>query len=93
MIESRLEKSIAQLDRMHEFERTPSASEVFDASFLPPLGQRLVPSGEEAPIVEEPARSRANPYRASRCPLASERGTALDRQQSGRRASAGATFG
>ena len=53
VIESRLEKSIAQLDEMHEFERVPSASDVFDASFLPPLSQRQVPSGEEQ-IVDAP---------------------------------------
>ena len=90
VIESRLEKSIAQLDRMHEFARTPSASDVFDASFLPPLGQRLVPSGEEATSEEGPG---APPAGTGRVGVRSLTERYHRRQRSGGRANAGATLG
>ena len=43
VVDSRLEKSIAQLDTIHNFSSTPTAADIFDASFLPVMGSRLVP--------------------------------------------------
>ena len=42
VVESRLDKSIAQLDSIHGFDKTPSADDVFDASFLPALATRQI---------------------------------------------------
>lgn len=61
VIESRLEKSIAQLDAIHGFGTRPLASEVFDNNYLPALGKRLLPEQEtvppNAPVSTEPAET------------------------------------
>ena len=38
----RLEKAIDQIEMTHEFKSKPKAADVFDASFLPPAGERKV---------------------------------------------------
>ena len=50
IVEPRLEKSIRQLAEMHEFAETPRAADVFDASYLPALGQRRVPEERAEPL-------------------------------------------
>jgi len=50
IVEPRLEKAIAQLADIHEFERSPRASDVFDASYLPEMGRRLVPDEGDASV-------------------------------------------
>lgn len=42
VIDSRLEKSIAQLDSIHKFDEDFSASDIFDEQFLPALATRQV---------------------------------------------------
>ena len=42
VIDSRLEKSIAQLGSIHDFAQLPAVSDVFDDSFLPSIGSRQV---------------------------------------------------
>ncbi len=42
VVDSRLEKSIAQLDSIHAFEQTPSASDIFDSAFLPASATRQI---------------------------------------------------
>jgi len=51
VVQPRLEKSIAQLAEMHEFAEIPTATDVFDDSYLPELGRRLLPSEEAQPLV------------------------------------------
>lgn len=40
VVSARLEKSIAQLETMHDFSSTPNAEDIFDARFLPSLSAR-----------------------------------------------------
>ena len=42
VIDSRLEKSITQLDSIHGFSKIPSAADIFDDRFLPAMPARLV---------------------------------------------------
>ena len=42
VIDSRLEKSIAQLDGIHAFEQTPSATDIFDSAYLPASATRQI---------------------------------------------------
>jgi len=42
IIESRLEKSISQLDSIYDFDEIPSAGEIFDDSFLPARATRQI---------------------------------------------------
>ena len=42
IVNARLEKSIAQLDSIHDFAVKPSASDVFDESFLPAISARTI---------------------------------------------------
>ena len=42
VVNSRLEKSIAQLDSIHDFPQTLVSDEIFDASFLPSLSTRQI---------------------------------------------------
>lgn len=51
VVEPRLEKSIAQLAEMHDFADIPAAADVFDDSYLPELGSRLLPNEDEQPLV------------------------------------------
>jgi len=41
--DARLDRSIATIAAAYDLPRTPSAGEVFDRSFLPPLGERRLP--------------------------------------------------
>ncbi len=43
VVESRLEKSIAQLDAIHGFNKIPKASDIFDKSYLPAIASRQLP--------------------------------------------------
>ena len=61
VVEPRLDKAIRQLAEIHGIDEPPAASDVFDASYLPELGRRLVPSADEAtappaPMPEPAAR-------------------------------------
>lgn len=51
VVERRLDKSIAQLADIHEFDTVPTAADIFDSSYLPELGRRLLPSENEKPLV------------------------------------------
>ncbi len=42
VIESRLAKSITQLDSIHGFNNLPAATDIFDNSYLPAIGARLL---------------------------------------------------
>jgi len=42
VIDKRLEKSILQLSMIHEFSSTPSASDIFDNSYLPAMESRKI---------------------------------------------------
>lgn len=63
VIDSRLEKSIAQLAAMANFASTPSAQDIFDKSYLPPIGVRMLrpaaavsaPPPTDTPKTETPA--------------------------------------
>jgi NitT/TauT family transport system substrate-binding protein len=39
---ARLERSIDQIGEEHKFKKRPQASDIFDDSFLPPVGGRLI---------------------------------------------------
>lgn len=43
VVDSRLEKSIAQLDSIHGFTNKPKAIDIFDSSYLPTVSARLLP--------------------------------------------------
>jgi NitT/TauT family transport system substrate-binding protein len=43
VINARLEKSIAQLNSIHNFSSVPAATDIFDDSYLPPMGNRQLP--------------------------------------------------
>lgn len=43
VVASRLEKSISQLDSIHDYASKPTASDIFDDSFLPEYNARLLP--------------------------------------------------
>ena len=64
VVESRLDKAIGQLAEIHGIDEPPAAAEVFDASYLPELGRRLLPSADESPETAPPV------------PPGAERGTA-----------------
>jgi len=43
VVDARLEKSIAQLDTIHQFTNTPVATDIFDNSYLPAFALRQLP--------------------------------------------------
>jgi len=47
VVETRLNKSIEQLSNIHGFTHIPTASDVFDSSFLPSLDARQIPPAPE----------------------------------------------
>jgi len=54
VVDARLNKSIVQLDNIHDFAKVPAASDVFDSSFLPALATRQIPPAPD-PLAVEPA--------------------------------------
>lgn len=54
VVESRLEKSIAQLDAIHGFKNAPTASDIFDNSYLPVAGLRQLPEQTTLPPENSP---------------------------------------
>ena len=58
VVESRLEKSIAQLNAIHGFKTVPKASDIFDSSYLPSVSARLLP--EQASSDETSAAQKDN---------------------------------
>lgn len=59
VVETRLDKAIAQLAEIHGFEEVPSAADVFDPSFLPELGRRQVPTEDAADVPPPPDAASA----------------------------------
>lgn len=55
VVAARLEKSIAQLSSIHNFASVPTASDIFDDSYLPALAFRRLETQPQAPIVTENA--------------------------------------
>lgn len=53
IVDIRLEKSIKQLDSIHNFATSPKASDIFDKRYLPEMGLRLVPDTSQKVTVVE----------------------------------------